>query len=127
MTAPRIQVINREDFRDQKLIELSDDDGLRKDLPPNSIKIRTTLFTINLNSFTYARLGSLPGFTWWDFHLIPSTAPEPYNDTKTWGRIPVWGIGVVTESNTDVAPVGTKFYGYIPFGTVEITTVKKVA
>ena len=123
MTGPMIQVINRKDFRDHALVELPDD-AQPKTLPPDSIRVRTDFFTISLNSFTYARLGSLPGFQWWDYHTIPENAPAPYNDTSKWGRIPCWGIGVVTESTSSIAPIGTKLYGYFPLGTQEV--VKQV-
>jgi hypothetical protein len=123
MPRPRIQVINRDDFRNQEIIELPDRPPTT--LPPDSIRVRTESFTISLNSFTYARLGASTDFDWWKFHTIPEDAPAPYNDNSKWGRIPCWGIGVVTESTTSVAPVGTKFYGYLPLGTQEV--VKRIS
>ncbi|MCH7911049.1 MAG: DUF2855 family protein, partial [Candidatus Hydrogenedentes bacterium] len=43
-----------------------------------------------------------------------------------WGRIPIWGIGVVAESNHEGMQVGDRYYGYFPMSTWLVVQPEKV-
>src|ERR1700749_250543 len=116
MAGPVIQVIDRQDYKQHHLVTLPDKP--LPSLPPSSIRVRTQLFTLSVNNFTYARLGHWLG--WWDVHPMPEDTPAPYNDKTKYGRLSCWGVGVVTASTCSLAPVGTKLYGYLPVGTLEV-------
>jgi hypothetical protein len=62
-------------------------------------------FALTANNITYGVAGDMIGY--WNFF--------PADDV--WGRIPVWGIGVVRASEHPDIAVGTRFYGYFPMST----------
>ena len=59
-------------------------------------------FALTANNITYGVAGDIIGY--WKFFPAP----------QGWGRIPVWGIGQVQDSQTDGLESGTRCYGYFP-------------
>jgi hypothetical protein len=57
------------------------------------------------NNVTYAVFGD--AMKYWDF--FPAEAP--------WGRVPLWGFGVVERSAVPGLAEGTRLYGYYPTGS----------
>lgn len=50
---------------------------------------------------------------------MPAALPEPYNDRKSWGIVPAWGYGIVTESRTGITP-GTLVWGFWPTASIPV-------
>lgn len=75
-------------------------------LEDGAIRVRIQKFGFSANNVTYGVLGDRVGY--WNFF--------PTED-KDWGVIPVWGIGVVEQSNQDGINVGERLYGYWPMSS----------
>jgi hypothetical protein len=76
--------------------------------------IRVDRYTLTANNITYGVAGDMIGY--WQF--FPASGDL--------GRIPVWGIGTVVESNcADVEP-GSRYYGYYPMSSFLVIEPKKV-
>ena len=69
--------------------------------------VRVEKFGLSANNVTYAVLGQSPIVNYFDF--FPSGEPG-------WGRVPVWGMGVVADSRYPDVAVGERMYGYFPLG-----------
>ncbi len=69
------------------------------------IRLRVERFGLTANNVTYGAFGDQLGY--WRFFPAP----------EGWGRIPVWGFGVVTASGVDGVAVGERFYGYFPMSS----------
>ena len=78
-------------------------------LADGDILVRLERFAFTANNVTYGAIGKQIGY--WQFF-------EPYlnpGDTDTaWGIIPVWGFGVVEESQNPDIEAGERLYGYFP-------------
>ncbi|MFT7651181.1 MAG: hypothetical protein ACI9UU_000283 [Candidatus Azotimanducaceae bacterium] len=69
---------------------------------PGEVVISIERFALTANNITYGVAGDLIGY--WNFFPAP----------EGMGRIPVWGIGKVTQSaHPDIAE-GSRYYGYFP-------------
>ena len=77
--------------------------------------IHVDRFALTANNITYGVAGDLIGY--WNFF----PAPEGL------GRIPVWGIGTVTQSQHPDVKVGQRFYGYFPMSTELCLKPEKVS
>ena len=64
--------------------------------------IRVDRFALTANNITYGVAGDIIGY--WNF----------FPAVTDWGRIPVWGIGTVVESEIPGVEVGARYYGYFP-------------
>jgi len=67
--------------------------------------LRIEKFGLTANNVTYGAVGEMVGY--WNF--FPAEAG--------FGRIPVWGIGVVERSRQPDLPEGERLYGYLPMST----------
>jgi hypothetical protein len=69
---------------------------------PGEVVLRVEGFALTANNITYGVAGDAIGY--WQF--FPAAGG--------WGRIPVWGIGTVSESAAEGVAVGDRYYGYFP-------------
>lgn len=75
-------------------------------LKPGQSLIRVDRYALTANNITYGVAGDMIGY--WQF--FPSEGGK--------GRIPVWGIGTVIESQCEGVEVGSRYYGYYPMSSV---------
>ncbi|HEY8518423.1 MAG TPA: DUF2855 family protein [Candidatus Binatia bacterium] len=67
--------------------------------------LRVEAFGFTANNVTYGVVGDMIGY--WKF----------FPAEEGWGRIPVWGIGVVEDPGTSGLTRGERIYGYLPMST----------
>lgn len=115
MAAPVIQVIDKADYKKQRLVSIP---GELPPLAPSSVRVRSSLLSLTTNNITYCRLAHIAN--WWSTYSLPANIPKEYNDAEKYGRIASWGFGDIVESNVESVPVGTKFWGYMPIGTLPV-------
>jgi len=107
-------LVNREDFADVTLV--SQDDGALQD---GFVRVEIGPFALTANNITYMVTGNQIGY--WKF-FEPSDYGIEHAGT---GRMPVWGYGLVTESNCEGVAVGTKTYGFFPIAkSMDLKPVK---
>lgn len=75
------------------------------ELKPGQALIRVDKYALTANNITYGVAGDLIGY--WDF----------FPAANGLGRIPVWGVGTVEQSECDGVTVGARYYGYYPMST----------
>ncbi|KXJ89234.1 hypothetical protein Micbo1qcDRAFT_15086 [Microdochium bolleyi] len=114
---PVVQILHKHKTFSQAIVELPGELPLPA-LAPSSLRVRTEIFSLTSNNFTYAKLGSL--FGWWGFHLLPRTTPEPYNNPQLYGRTNCWGYARVLESTFPQVPRDSYVFGYLPIGTLPL-------
>ena len=73
-------------------------------LAPGQVRLSIDQFALTSNNITYAAFGD--AMHYWDFY--------PTGEAD-WGCIPVWGFGVVVQSEHAAVAVGERLYGYFPF------------
>ncbi|PHS38246.1 MAG: hypothetical protein COA91_08315 [Robiginitomaculum sp.] len=96
-------LVNRKDFRDTKLVSTPN-----TDLADHHIRVDIGPFALTANNITYMVTGDMIGY--WKFF-----APKAYAiDAEGFGRMPVWGYGIVTGSKCADIAVGTRVYGFFP-------------
>ncbi len=74
-------------------------------LVDGGVRLRVQSFAVTANNVTYAVAGD--SFGYWNFF----PAGEGY------GTVPMWGHGVVEQSNHPDIKQGERVYGYLPMGT----------
>ena len=89
-------------------------------LDPGQARISVERFGLSANNVTYGVMGEAMGY--WRF--FPA---QPGDDGQVWGRIPVWGFGVVTESTSGELAVGERLFGYLPMGPELIIEVGRAS
>jgi hypothetical protein len=77
--------------------------------------LRVERFALTANNITYGVAGDMIGY--WKF----------FPAVESWGRIPVWGIGTVIETNDSGLELGQRFYGYFPMSTQLLVSPGKVS
>ena len=73
------------------------------------VRVRIEKFALTANNITYAAFGE--AMSYWSFF------PVSAQDAPDWGRIPVWGFGVVMQSLHPGVAVGERLYGYFPMSS----------
>ncbi|MCH9695316.1 MAG: DUF2855 family protein [Gammaproteobacteria bacterium] len=94
--------VRKDAFTESRIVE-----GINE--PPvgdGELRLAVERFGFSANNITYAAVGHRIGY--WQFF------PASGNDVDNWGVIPVWGFGVVTESNSQEVQVGERVFGYFP-------------
>ncbi|KAK3312752.1 hypothetical protein B0H66DRAFT_484978 [Apodospora peruviana] len=112
---PQIQILDKKNYFTQALVSLPD----ALPLPPlkaSSLRIRTVVLTISLNTVANATKSAV--LSSWTVHPLPSSTPAPYNDASKYGRINSWGYGQVAESTFPGVSKDAYVYGYLPIGTL---------
>lgn len=85
-------------------------------LDDGEVRVSVERFGLTANNVTYGVVGERIGY--WRF--FPTGHSE-------WGLIPVWGIGIVTESTHGDIPPGERLFGYWPMGSSVILRPDRVA
>lgn len=101
--------VNRGNYRDMKVVEVAG-----RSLADDEVRVRIDKFGLTSNNVSYAVSGDMIGY--WNYY----PADDP------WGKVPVWGIGEVVESNVGEIAVGERLYGFFPMASEVILTVGKV-
>ena len=83
-------------------------------LESGQVLIRVERYALTANNITYGVAGDMIGY--WQF--FPASGDL--------GRIPVWGIGTVVESQCAEVEPGTRYYGYYPMSSFLVIEPKKV-
>jgi len=101
-------LVNRADFNETILVESElgalADDHIRVDVGP---------FALTANNITYMVTGDMIGY--WQYFQPKAYGLMPKGgEDKSWGCMPVWGYGLVTQSNHKDIAVGSKIYGFFP-------------
>jgi hypothetical protein len=95
--------VRQDDPRGHRFVEsAAPDPGALGD---GDVLVRIEKFGFSANNVTYAVLGRSDVINYFDFF--------PTGDSG-WGRVPVWGIGVVAASRHAQLPIGERIYGYFP-------------
>jgi hypothetical protein len=94
---------------------------LRRGTPPllaeGQVRVAIERFALTTNNITYGAMGE--ALQYWQFF--------PVADDAAWGRIPVWGFGVVQDSRHPALVVGERLYGYFPMASSVDLTPGKVS
>ncbi len=93
-------IVDRSDFSQCKFVDVA-----RPELKSGQVLITVSKFAFTANNITYAFAGDM--LSYWNF----------FPAQEGWGRIPIWGIGVVAESMHEGLQVGDRYYGYFPMST----------
>ena len=92
-------------------------------LAPGQVRFAVENFALTSNNITYAVFGE--AMRYWDFFPVP--LGDEFDDGRAWGRVPVWGFALATESHCDEVPVGTRVYGYLPMANTLVMTPGRLA
>jgi hypothetical protein len=83
-------------------------------LEKDQVVLEIESFGFSANNITYASMGEQ--MKYWGF----------FPADEGWGKVPVWGYGVVVASNHLDVPMGEKYFGYFPMATHLLITADKV-
>jgi len=76
------------------------------------ILIHIVHFAFTANNVSYAATGQALGY--WNFFPHPNESSSNDTKTGTWGRIPVWGVGIIVASRCSHFNINQRVYGYFP-------------
>jgi hypothetical protein len=79
-------------------------------LSDGQVRVRIEHFAYTTNNITYAAFGE--AMNYWQFFPVAAADGD-----APWGLIPVWGFGVVVETNCAGVAVGERLYGYWPMAS----------
>mgnify|MGYP000170553765 CR=1 FL=1 len=96
-------LVEKTDFADVSVVNY--DEGALAD---NQIRVDINSFALTANNVTYMVTGDQIGY----WHVFNPAAYDLGSEEQ--GRMPVWGYGVVRESNFDGIDVGRRIYGFFP-------------
>jgi Protein of unknown function (DUF2855) len=82
-------------------------------LAEGEVRVRIDKFALTSNNITYAAFGD--AMNYWAF--FPAAPMAQAAGGASWGRIPVWGFGDVSESSCPGVAVGERLYGYFPMSS----------
>ncbi len=102
--------VNRKDYRDTKIVTTE-----RRPLADGEVRVAVDKFGLTANNVSYAVSGDMIGY--WKF----------YPAADHWGKVPVWGMADVIESNSDNITVGERIWGFFPMANETILKVGKVS
>ncbi|KAJ3298148.1 hypothetical protein HK104_011141 [Borealophlyctis nickersoniae] len=92
-----------------------------QNIPANHVLLRVDKFGFSANNVTYAALGEVPHYRYFDFHPAPKTdksSPSEY------GITPVWGFATIVASTLDALKTGERVYGYLPMSRYALVPVE---
>jgi hypothetical protein len=101
--------VNRKNYRETKIVE-----SPARKLADGEVRVRIEKFGLTSNNVSYAVSGDMIGY--WSYY----PADDP------WGKVPVWGIGEVVESNASEIAVGERLYGFFPMASETILTIGRL-
>lgn len=105
-------IVNRKDFGKCKFVYQNE--AADPSLESGEVLLTVAKFAFTANNITYAVAGDM--LSYWNFF--------PAEDG--WGRIPVWGIAVVSKSKHDEVSEGERYFGYLPMSNALKVIPKKV-
>jgi hypothetical protein len=105
--------VDRTDLSSTQFLDIPDIDSLV--LNEKQAVITVDKFALTANNITYGVAGDMIGY--WKF--FPSAGD--------WGRIPVWGMGTVRQSNVSGMKPGDRYYGYFPMSNYLVVEPVKVS
>jgi hypothetical protein len=86
-------------------------------LSQGQVRLDLSVYSLTTNNVTYAVMGEgVLGY--WDFF--------PHTTDLSYGRLPVWGFGTVSESLCDGIEVGQRLYGYFPLAQSLVVEPSKI-
>jgi hypothetical protein len=89
----------------------------KESLREGQVRIDLSLYSLTTNNVTYAVMGEgVLGY--WDFF--------PHKADPSFGRLPVWGFGIVSESHCEGINLGQRVYGYFPLAQSLVTEPTKI-
>ncbi|MDE2416379.1 MAG: DUF2855 family protein [Burkholderiales bacterium] len=89
-------------------------------LAEGSVRVGIDSFALTSNNITYAAMGD--AMQYWQFYPVADAG-----DGIAWGRVPVWGFGLVQASRHPDLAVGERLYGYFPMSSAVDLVPAKVA
>lgn len=102
--------VDRTDFMNTRIVEAS-----QPELGEGEIRVAIDKFAITSNNVGYAVSGDMIGY--WQYF---PTGEEP------WGKVTVWGMADVVESNSPDIKVGERLYGFFPMSSHLVITPGRV-
>lgn len=102
--------VDRSSFRNTRTVELAS-----PALGDGEIRVAIDKFAITANNVGYAVSGDMIGY--WQYF---PTGEDP------WGKVTVWGMADVVESNTAAIAVGERLYGFFPMASHLVLTPGRV-
>jgi len=84
-------------------------------LSDGQVRLTIERFALTANNITYGVAGDMIGY--WQF----------FPAEENWGRIPVWGVATVAESNCAGIKAGARFYGYYPMSSELVVKPEKIS
>ena len=112
MTSKNFEV-DRTDLSLTQYVDIPDIESLT--LAKSEVLVSVDKFALTANNITYGVAGDMIGY--WKF----------FPARENWGRIPVWGIGTVLQSNIDGMTVGDRYYGYFPMSSYLVVSPVNVS
>lgn len=112
-----VHVVSKADNREHAVVTLDRPEDESHSLAESSVRVQPLLIALTSNNLSYARGGDF--LHWWDTYPVPAELPPPYNDQNSWGIVPAWGFGVVTESTTEIT-LGTLLWGFWPTASIPV-------
>lgn len=88
-----VHILEKGDYTKQHVVDY--DQGL-PELAPSSVRVATSTIALTTNNLTYARIGHVPMFNWWNASPLPFKEGE-YSNSEKYGRVNAWGIGTVRD------------------------------
>ncbi|CAG8924734.1 unnamed protein product [Penicillium salamii] len=113
-----VHVVSKADNQEHAVATLDHSEYESHSLSMSSVRVQPLLISLTSNNLSYARGGDF--LHWWDTYPVPAELSPPYNDQKSWGIVPAWGYGVVTESTTEITP-GTLLWGFWPTASISVS------
>ncbi len=104
--------VQRDDLSNTQTIALPDADTV--ELAPGQALLSVDHFALTANNITYGVAGDMLGY--WKF----------FPASEGWGRIPVWGIGTVLNSNNTQLKTGDRYYGYFPMSSYLVVSPEHI-
>ena len=93
--------VNRDNYRETKIVTQP-----VSPLLDGEILVAIDKYALTANNGTYAVSGDMIGY--WKYFPTGEEA---------WGKVPVWGLADVVESNCDEVKVGQRIYGFFPMAS----------
>lgn len=100
-------LVNKTDFADVTYVKTDD-----AKLADGHIRVCVGPWALTANNVTYMVTGDQIGY--WGFFRPDAYGIDQAGPSKTMGRMPVWGYGIVEQSNCDGISKGQEIYGFFP-------------
>jgi len=106
--------VDRENYRNTKIVDVEP-----APLGEGEIRVAVDKYGLTANNVSYAVSGDIIGY--WKYYPVSS------DDGVNWGRVPVWGLADVVESECDGIAVGERIYGFFPMSSHVVLKPGKIS